>query len=89
MPAWALVTVLTEPAGAEVLVDGKPLGSTPARLELDAGSHRLELRQVGFKPWITDVQVVANEAQTLGPVKLGLPDATLTVRAFSWMVRHH
>lgn len=80
VPAWAPVTVLTEPTGAEVLVDGKADGRTPAKLELDAGTHRLELRQAGFKPWVTDLQVVANEPQTLGPVRLGLPDATLVVR---------
>jgi formylglycine-generating enzyme required for sulfatase activity len=80
VPAWAPVTVLTEPAGAAVLVDGKASGATPAKLELDAGTHRIELRQVGFKNWITDVQVVANEPQTLGPVRLGLPDGTLIVR---------
>ncbi len=80
VPAWAPVTVLTEPAGATVLVDGAPRGATPAKLELDAGTHRVELRQAGFKNWITDVQVVANQPQTLGPVRLGLPDGTLVVR---------
>ncbi len=78
--AWAPVTVLTEPAGATVFVDGSARGATPARLELDAGTHRIELRQAGFKPWVTDVQVVANQPQTLGPVRLGLPDGTLVVR---------
>ena len=80
VPAWAAVTVLTEPAGAQVLVDGVAGGSTPAKLELDAGTHRIELRQPGFKQWVTDLQVVANEPQTLGPVRLGLPDGTLVVR---------
>ena len=78
--AWAPVTVLTEPAGATVLVDGTAHGATPAKLELDAGTHRIELRQAGFKRWVTDVQVVANQPQTLGPVRLGLPDGTLLVR---------
>ena len=78
--AWAPVTVLTEPAGATVRVDGTAQGATPAQLELDAGTHRIELRQAGFKDWMTDVQVVANQPQTLGPVRLGLPDGTLVVR---------
>jgi len=80
VPAWAPVTVLTEPAGATVLVDGAERGATPAKLELDAGTHRVELRQAGLKNWITDVQVVANQPQTLGPIRLGLPDGTLVVR---------
>ena len=78
--AWAPVTVLTEPTGATVLVDGTARGATPAKLELDAGTHRIELRHAGFKHWVTDVQVVANQPQTLGPVRLGLPDGTLVVR---------
>ena len=78
--AWAPVTVLTEPTGATVLVDGTAHGATPAQLELDAGTHRIELRQAGFKHWVTDLQVVANQPQTLGPVRLGLPDGTLLVR---------
>ena len=80
VPAWAPVTVLTEPTGVQVLVDGQASGTTPAKLELDAGTHRIELRQPGFKNWVTDLQVVANEPQTLGPVRLGLPDGTLVVR---------
>ena len=80
VPSWASVAILTEPAGADVLVDGSPRGSTPARVELGAGTHRVELRHAGFKHWVTDLQVVANEPQTLGPVRLGLPDGTLVVR---------
>ena len=49
--AWAPVTVLTEPVGATVLVDGAVRGATPAKLELDAGTHRgrtdQRLRQLG------------------------------------------
>ena len=78
--AWAPVTVLTEPTGATVFVDGTARGATPVKLELDAGTHRIELRQAGFKHWVTDLQVVANQPQTLGPVRLGLPDGTLVVR---------
>ena len=78
--AWAPVQVISEPAGAEVLVDGKAQGTTPAQLELDAGTHRVELRHPGFRKWVSDVQVVANQPQTLGPVRLGLPDGTLVVR---------
>jgi formylglycine-generating enzyme required for sulfatase activity len=78
---WAPVRVLTEPTGAQVFVDGKAQGTAPVQLELDAGTHHIELRQAGFKNWVTDVQVVANQPQTLGPVRLGLPDGTLVVRS--------
>jgi len=80
-PAWAVVNISTEPAGAAVRVAGEPRGATPLALELMAGSHRVELLHPGFKPWVSDVQVKANEPLTIGPVKLGLPDGRLAVRS--------
>lgn len=81
VPAWADVTVTSEPAGAEVIVGGEPRGVTPLTTQVMAGNHPVELRREGFKPWSTDVQVKANEAMSLGPVKLGLPDARLSLRS--------
>ena len=80
-PAWSAVSIATEPSDAEVRVAGEPRGRTPVELELLAGSHRVELRREGFKPWISDVQVQANQPLTLGPVQLGLPDGRLVVRS--------
>jgi formylglycine-generating enzyme required for sulfatase activity len=80
VPAWAPIKLLSEPTGATVLIDGKEAGATPVQVELDAGSHRLELRKAGFKSWVTDLQVVAHEPQTLGPIRLGVPDGALVVR---------
>jgi formylglycine-generating enzyme required for sulfatase activity len=78
-PAWATVAISSEPAGAEVLVAGEVRGRTPLRVELMAGSHRVELRHAGYKPWLSDVQVQANVPLELGPVRLGLPDGRLAV----------
>jgi len=80
-PGWAVVSVTTEPSDAEVRIGGEVRGRTPLELELMAGSHRLELRRSGFKPWTSDVQVTANEPLSLGPVQLGLPDGRLIVRS--------
>ncbi len=80
-PGWAVVSVTTEPSDAEVRIGGEVRGRTPLELELVAGSHRLELRRSGFKPWTSDVQVTANEPLSLGPVQLGLPDGRLVVRS--------
>jgi formylglycine-generating enzyme required for sulfatase activity len=80
-PAWALVSIASEPEGAEVRIGGEVRGRTPVGIELMAGSHRVELRHEGFKPWVSDVQVQANEPLTLGPVRLGLPDGRLAVRS--------
>lgn len=81
VPGWALVKVSSEPEGAALSVDGESAGTTPYELELMAGSHRLELRREGFKTWVTDVQVRANEPLQIGPVRLGVPDGRLVVRS--------
>jgi formylglycine-generating enzyme required for sulfatase activity len=81
VPAWAEVTVTSEPAGAQLLVNGEPQGATPITAQILAGSHPIELRLEGYKPWTTDVQVKANEPLSLGPVKLGLPDGRLSLRS--------
>lgn len=78
-PAWAVVSVTSEPAGAELRIGGEPQGRTPARVELMAGSHRVEIMHPGYKPWVSDVQVQADTPFELGPVRLGLPDGRLAV----------
>ncbi len=69
-PNWAPVALTTEPAGAEVLVDGQMRGTTPASLELKAGKHDLEVRLHGYNAWQNSVDVVANQPQQLPAVKL-------------------
>jgi formylglycine-generating enzyme required for sulfatase activity len=79
VPAWAVVSITSEPSGAEVRIAGVEHGRTPARIELMAGSHRMELRHAGYKSWVSDVQVQANVPLELGPVRLGVPDGRLAV----------
>jgi formylglycine-generating enzyme required for sulfatase activity len=81
IPDWAVVSIGSEPAGAEILIAGQHKGTTPASIALPSGTHALELRHEGFRPWSADIQVKANEPLTVGPVRLGLPDAGLIVRS--------
>lgn len=81
VPGWGEVTVTSEPAGAQLWVNGEARGATPLTTQIMAGNHPVELRLDGYKPWTTDVQIKANEPLTLGPIKLGLPDGRLTVRS--------
>lgn len=81
VPAWAEVSVSSEPAGAKLFVDGEERGVTPLTTQVLAGNHPVELRMEGFKSWTTDVQVKANEPMKLGPVRLGLPDGKLALRS--------
>ena len=81
MPGWAAVAVASEPADAELLVNGEQRGRTPLEIELMAGSYRLELRRAGYKPWLNDLQVKPGTPVEIGPVKLGVPDGRLVVRS--------
>ncbi|MBL8266367.1 PEGA domain-containing protein, partial [Steroidobacter sp.] len=81
VPAWADVTISSEPAGAKLLVNGEERGVTPLTTQILAGNHPVELQLAGFKSWTTDVQVKANEPLQLGPIRLGLPDGKLALRS--------
>ena len=81
LPSFSPVTIESKPAGARVAVDGQDVGVTPVTTELDAGSHTVSLTAAGFRPWETTIQVQANKPQKIGPVELGLPDGTLTIRS--------
>jgi PEGA domain len=45
------------PAGAEVILDGRFIGSTPSEVSLDAGTHSVLISLPGFIPWNRDLLV--------------------------------
>ncbi len=49
--------VTSEPAGAEIYVDGRFLGSTPSKLRLSPGEHTLRIVRPGYKDWERKVLV--------------------------------
>jgi hypothetical protein len=58
----ARVTVTTEPAGAQVSVDGQiQAGTTPLTVELPAGTHRIEASLPGYVPLTTELQVAGGD----------------------------
>ena len=69
-PNWAPVSVSSRPGGAEVLVDGTPVGRTPADLEVEAGERLLELRLPGYNAWREAIAVLADQP-------LDLPEVTM------------
>jgi formylglycine-generating enzyme required for sulfatase activity len=80
-PNFAVVGISSVPAGAQVEVDGKPAGVTPAKLELDAGIRRVQISAPGLKVWNSSVVVNAGVPQSIGPIALGAADARITVRS--------
>jgi eukaryotic-like serine/threonine-protein kinase len=71
------ITIVTDPAGAEILLGGKPLGRSPAPVELDHGTAdvTLTLRLAGHKS--RDIQLTPDQDQRqvvpLEPLPTGAP----------------
>jgi formylglycine-generating enzyme required for sulfatase activity len=80
-PNFAVVGISSVPAGAQIEVDGKPAGVTPAKLELDAGIRRVQISAPGLRVWNSSVVVNAGVPQSIGPIALGAADARITVRS--------
>jgi len=80
-PSFAVVSISSVPAGAKVEVDGKSVGVTPAKIEMDAGIRRVQVSSPGLRLWTSSVAVNAGAPQTIGPIELGAADARVTVRS--------
>jgi len=57
-PASATLAVDSEPAGAEIYVDGQLLSSTPGSFEITAGNHLLVLKLAGYQDWTRNIHVL-------------------------------
>jgi len=66
------VTVSTNPAGADISVDGAFVGNAPADLKLPPGKHTVAISLDGFKTWSRDMTVLAGSKTNL--------DATLEIQ---------
>jgi hypothetical protein len=49
-PGAADITIVTQPPGAAVVVDGQPHGPAPVTLKLNPGPHRLRASMSGYYP---------------------------------------
>ena len=58
-PFLGAITLESEPAGAQVFVDGRPIGLTPLlNWEVRAGSHVVRVESQGYSRWSSAVRVV-------------------------------
>ncbi|MBQ4199493.1 MAG: PEGA domain-containing protein [Kiritimatiellae bacterium] len=60
-----LITCITKPAGAKVLVDGIERGATPVEVMVPRGGAELVVRLDGYKDVVRRVRMVAGEKQTV------------------------
>jgi len=76
-PAWAMYTIVTEPEGATVAVDGEEKGITPLELELIAGQRELVFTRTEHTPLAVELTVEAGQDQQPPVYRMELAPATL------------
>ena len=74
-PAWAEVSLSTEPAGASVIIGDREYGRTPGIFELLAGSHEIVLQKKDFTPHVMKLDLLAGAAISPDTVVLQLAPA--------------
>jgi formylglycine-generating enzyme required for sulfatase activity len=80
-PAWGTLKISTVPTGARVTVDGRDAGVTPASAQAASGVRQIRIEATGHKTWESSVVVKAGQTLSMGPITLGRPDASLTLRS--------
>jgi len=67
------VTITSTPDGADVFVDDKAIGPTPAKAELSPGPRVVRIVRRGYKPWREEIDPARTRAvaPALQPLELG------------------
>ncbi|MGE5316345.1 MAG: PEGA domain-containing protein, partial [Acidobacteriota bacterium] len=60
-----IVHITSEPSGAEIVLNGQRIGTTPYQGDISAGTHQLELRKVLHYPTIAEFSLREGEAKSL------------------------
>jgi PEGA domain len=61
------VVISSDPSGADIFIDGNFAGQTPSTLHVAGGSHRIELKADGRKPWIRELQITKGSNVSVHP----------------------
>ena len=84
-PASATLSVESTPAGAIVAVDGKERGKTPLRLELNEGSHALDVSLAGATRHVplslAGGTITAHSFEFAPPAEATVADAAIEIRS--------
>lgn len=80
-PGWAVVSLITVPEGADVLVDGEVIGRTPLNAEVLQGQRSLVLKLAGHKAWQENFAILAGEDFSVPEVELEPADGLLFIQS--------
>jgi len=80
-----LLTIKTDPPGAEVLINNLPVGVTPLEEHgVPQGAYTIELRKRGFSPVYRDLTVIAGKTYVMAPA-LRPEEETATARRVGYV----
>ena len=57
----------SSPQGANIIINGTPVGQTPMGVKLNSGSYDVELQMSGYQPYRARVQVRAGQTTSISP----------------------
>lgn len=80
-PAWANVRVESEPPGAQLAIDGEPIGATPLDTQVLRGRHEFVLTHDRRKPLVLDQTIEAGHDLVLGGLRLQALDGRLVLQS--------
>ncbi len=60
VPNARKLSIVSNPTGADVQVDGNFLGNTPAQMDLPNGTHQITVSKKGYKMWQRELLVTDN-----------------------------
>jgi len=78
-PAWADVSIISEPEGASIFNGDKRLGITPSNIELIQGKNNLSLKKPGYKDFPIELDVIAQQSISLDSLMLSRLDIPLNI----------
>lgn len=67
-----LISISTEPPGADILIDGDFVGNTPAEIEVPSRRIQIQLKRQGYQIW--ENQVMPKNEMKISPALLPLPE---------------
>jgi serine/threonine-protein kinase len=78
-PAVSTLVVTSNPAGANIWIDGKDSGQlTPAQITVEKGIHRVVVRKAGFKDAAADETLGEGQTLSFSPVLLSVNQQSST-----------
>lgn len=81
LPAWATVSLTSEPSGADVLVDGVTVGITPINAEILQGEKVITVKLSGHKAWQDKFVIEAGKDLVVPGISLEAADGLVFIRS--------